>query len=408
MTAPSNDAGARLIGRLPPIIAFADNPWHGAWMNRQQVLSRLARRGWPVLYSTGAVSLWDRGRRKWADAPWLNHFEETDGIILDVAGRWPSRWPTLSSWDRLVMRRHASRLDARISSMGGGSFAERGIAILYHPQLLPYVEQLKPRRVIFYAYDALSMTPGWTAADEALLRRTLDRADLVVASSPMIARQLSEAATEIRVLPNGADVDAFAAGARSACPADLAAVPHPRIGYVGNISQKVDLQSVAEVARKRPDWHWVMVGDAIGLRADTATSATYDACRRLTNVHFLGRKHHGELPAYVNHMDVNTMCYRQQGGWWVSGYPLKLHEYLAAGKPVVSADIEAVREFDSVVDIARTTDQWIDAIEKALSQGGEGSPDSRQKVARRNSWDSRVDQLHDWLLEISAARTGAT
>jgi hypothetical protein len=91
------------------------------------------------------------------------------------------------------------------------------------------------------------------------------------------------------------------------------------------------------------------------------------------------------------------MCYRTDpGGWWVAIYPLKLHEYLAVGRPVVSADLEAVRPFMSVLSIAVTVDEWISAIEQALDEEP-SMVEARRTVARANTWDDRVDQLMGWL-----------
>jgi hypothetical protein len=99
-------------------------------------------------------------------------------------------------------------------------------------------------------------------------------------------------------------------------------------------------------------------------------------------------------------MDVNVMCYRLADDLWVDAiYPLKLHEYLAAGRPVVSADVASVRPFSDVVAIAHDTGQWESAIEMALSGGGCGTTASRRAIAAANSWAARVSELE---LELAA------
>jgi glycosyltransferase involved in cell wall biosynthesis len=114
-------------------------------------------------------------------------------------------------------------------------------------------------------------------------------------------------------------------------------------------------------------------------------------------VHFLGSKPHTDVPRYLQNVDVNVMCYRtSEGGWWTDIYPLKLHEYLAVGKPVVASDIDAVREFSAVVAIAATTKDWIAALTKAIEGTGVGNVAERQLVAGMNSWDERVDTLERW------------
>jgi len=209
---------------------------------------------------------------------------------------------------------------------------------------------------------------------------------------------------KIRILPNGADVDAFEKGATLPCPADLANIPRPRIGYVGNVTQKVDLKLLRELARLRPEWSWVLLGRFVKGGSGGAAmefESLWKECQALPNVHYLGEKPYNELPAYVAHMDVNTMLYRADGaGWWHAGYPLKLHEYLAVGKPVVSADIAAVREFDGVVSLARGVAAWEAAIGAALKDEDEAVVAKRRTIARQNSWDGRVDTLELYLKVI--------
>ena len=103
-------------------------------------------------------------------------------------------------------------------------------------------------------------------------------------------------------------------------------------------------------------------------------------------------------------MDVNIMCYRLSDDLWIEGiYPLKLHEYLATGRPIVSADVPSVRPFADVVAIARGADQWERALESALSSGEPGSPTSRRQVAEANSWSVRVDQLEAELAALTSS-----
>ena len=125
----------------------------------------------------------------------------------------------------------------------------------------------------------------------------------------------------------------------------------------------------------------------------------------MPNVHFLGGKPASEVPKYLTHMDVNLMFYRlTEGNWIQAGYPLKLHEYLATGHPVVSADVPSVRPFSHVVQIAHGGNEWCAAIEDALTRGGRGGQNERIAVARENSWNSRVATLGAWLSAATSSK----
>lgn len=381
-----------------PIIAFAPHPWNEPeWMNRQQLLSRLGARGWPVIYSTGVMDFWDRGKAIWHAAPWLGKIESRDDVFVAHAGRATAQWHRFRLFDEFSIRQHSRWLCSNVVSRN-----DEIIVMVFHPRFLPYLEYLQPCKIVFHAYDAYAQQPGWDEQLERFQGELVVRSSLVTASSPAIARNLA-GAKEVRILPNGADVDMFRPAAENPEPNELKGTPRPRICYTGAINRKVDLPLVAEIALARPDWQWVFLGEVKvrEILADTVLAPAYETCRKLPNIHFLGLKNRHEIPAFVAYMDVNVMCYRSDGvGWWHSGYPLKLHEYLAVGKPVVSVDLEVVLPFQSVIAIARTVEDWVDALGHAIDRGGVGSFDERRMVAERNSWDSRVDQLEEWLLEL--------
>ena len=115
---------------------------------------------------------------------------------------------------------------------------------------------------------------------------------------------------------------------------------------------------------------------------------------RLPNVHFLGGKRTERLGAYPQHFDVCIMPYILDD-YTKYIYPLKLHEYLASGTPVISARIPVVEDFRKVVSIAGDSKEWSQAIERAFSR--EETNDvrraERQAVARQHDWGTLVEKI---------------
>lgn len=276
------------------------------------------------------------------------------------------------------------------------------VAYIYHPMFFPYVKWIGADYLVYHAYDLYRDAPGWDAALDHAEQELLKMADLVIASSDQIADALREKVQrEIMVLPNGADVAAFDCNDLAIAPADLSAISHPRLGWGGSLHPQVDYQLIFELARRRPAWHFVLVGQVIA-HADARAEAELARCKSLPNVHFLGGKKIDEIPRYLSHMDANLMIYRLSDRSWINScYPLKLHEYLAAGLPVVSADVPSVRPFSNVVRIAEGIDDWQRAITEALEDGGHGTRDERRAVAAENSWDRRAAMLDAWLAKLT-------
>src|SRR5262249_27620893 len=109
------------------------------------------------------------------------------------------------------------------------------------------------------------------------------------------------------------------------------------------------------------------------------------------NVYFLGAKPVGALPAYAQHLDVCMLCY-EVNDYTKFIYPLKLHEYLASGRPVVGSPIRSVQEFAHIIKLAQTTDEWSQALHDSLAPAASsaGQVEARQSVARQHDWNRLV------------------
>ena len=368
-------------------------------MNRQQIFSRLAQRHF-VLYSTGALNLrqWRaRGRPRGS-----GRVSRPGEVLVDEPPSLLRRAPRIPSWDRFVIQRTARRW----RRLAGPPAAGPLIAYVFYPKFLPYIEYLDADYLVYHAYDLFERNRGWSKKLDVFQRLLMQRADLAISSSEAIANALeSRYGRAPTVIANGADYDAFVSAANTGGPepADLSAIPRPRIGYTGALSRKVDFELIAKLARRRRQWQFVLIGEVRSL--DGPSHTALGEAQSEPNVHVLPPKPHGVVPHYVCSMDVNIMCYRLADGLWVEGiYPLKLHEYLAAGRPVVSADVPSVRPFADVVAIARDLQQWERAIDVALTSGEPGSMAARRQIAAVNSWSARVRQLEAELSALAPKR----
>jgi glycosyltransferase involved in cell wall biosynthesis len=346
---------------------------------------------------------WQRGSCAWEQASWLGKISKTDNVAVDEPARLLVRTPRAGLLDRFALRMQCRRWRRILSTHGNGPL----IAYIYHPMFADYLDYLNADGIVYHAYDLYDHTPGWNDRLERNERLLLQRADQVIASSQAIADGLAKKVPRtVEVLPNGANFAAIAAAVSDGAPApeDLRRIPRPRLGWIGSVHPEIDLALIADIAAVRPNWNFVLVGPTPDLNVPRAEEERV-RCRSLPNVHFLGGKPVGQVPAYVAGMDVNLMCYRMSDDNWINaGYPLKLHEYLAAGRPVVSSDVPAVREFSHVVRIAAGKDDWIAAIETALNGADGATAAQRQSVAAANTWEQRVKTLDGWLSHLAGNR----
>ncbi|MEZ5564340.1 MAG: glycosyltransferase [Gammaproteobacteria bacterium] len=377
------------------IFAMAPNSWSGQWMNRQQILSRLAAHH-DILYSTGPWTVWDRNSSSFQETPGRGSFTSQDGVTVDAAPHWLLRWPTVPAYDRVVRALAVRRWRRKLARMGTGPL----VAYLFHPAFLPFAIALRADRIVYSPYDLFRNMPGWNPESAALERELLRVADAVIATSePTRATLQAESATTVHCVPNGVDRQIFLDRQDGTIVDVLADIPRPRIGYVGSLNRKVDLPLIAWLAQREPDWQFVLVGPLGSF--DPVTTAALAQIRQQSNVHLPGSKDRAALPDYIASLDVALMCYRS-GTWMDSAYPLKLHEYLASGPPVVSTDLPTVRPFSGVVATARSNEEWHAQIKEALLHGTPGTPAERRAVASANTWEHRVKDIEAILAGICA------
>jgi glycosyltransferase involved in cell wall biosynthesis len=176
-------------------------------------------------------------------------------------------------------------------------------------------------------------------------------------------------------------------------PGDLAAVPGPRIGFYCTLRAFIDYELIAAIARARPAWSIVLIGQQL---------ADLSAIRGLANVHLLGQKRHAELPAYCKGFDVGLVPYRIDDDVRFIN-PLKLREYLSAGVPVVSTAMPEVLPYARLCHIARSPDEAVAAIERALAEDRAYRP-LRSASMAQETWKARVAAVERTVESVARQR----
>lgn len=211
--------------------------------------------------------------------------------------------------------------------------------------------------------------------------------------SPALIEKKGKLNPHTAFAPNGVDFLSYARSVPE--PKDIAGIPHPRIGYSGHIKKQLDWPLLLNLTGSHPEWSFVFVGAP---NRHPEIVRFLDELGRRPNVHFLGSKTVEQLATYAQHFDVCIMPYRRDG-YTRYIYPLKLHEYLASGRPVVGAPIESLQPFCDVVRLAETPDQWSAAIADSLGPAANSTVQSaaRQGLALRHDWSVLVRQIAETL-----------
>jgi hypothetical protein len=210
-------------------------------------------------------------------------------------------------------------------------------------------------------------------AHEAAL---LAAADVVTVSSTMLERHALEHRREVVMVRNGCDYEHFAA-------AKARRNARPVIGFYGAISDWFDDALVAELAKRRPDWDFVLVGSTWGGRVAKL--------RRLANVSLPGEQPYASLPEWLGGFDVAIIPFRRMPLTEATN-PVKVYEMLASGKAVVSVPLPEVVPLAPLVRLASSAMEFERQIEAALVEDS-AAAEARRTFAREQTWERRFDVL---------------
>ena len=237
-------------------------------------------------------------------------------------------------------------------------------------------------------YDCMDKHAGFsTNAPEMLAEedRLVRDADVVVTTSHSLQTELSGINPKCILVPNAADFEHFSVS-WGEYPPELGALQRPIVGYYGAISDWFDAQLVADVARWRPEWSFVLIGRTFG--ADLRT------LKDLPNVRFVPEQSYQALPRFLLAFDVAIIPFKLNTLTEATN-PVKFYEFMSAGKPVVSVPLPELLpyEADDLVITAGTPAAFVDGVARALREDSPVRHAARQRFARAHTWRARVDDL---------------
>jgi glycosyltransferase involved in cell wall biosynthesis len=215
------------------------------------------------------------------------------------------------------------------------------------------------------------------------------KADLVFTGGYSLYEAKKHRHPDVHAFPSSIDAEHFGKARKyTVDPQDQSAIPHPRIGFFGVLDERMDFELVEGVARRKPEWNFIMVGPIVKIDPH--------GLPKLPNIHYLGMKSYNELPEYISGWDVAMMPFaHNESTRYIS--PTKTPEYLAAGRPVVSTPIiDVLRQYgrNGLVNIAGTTDEFVRVTQLALdNKDREEWLERVDDMLSQNSWDKTWQRM---------------
>ncbi|MBN1400810.1 MAG: glycosyltransferase [Anaerolineae bacterium] len=393
--------------RNESILCFAPDPWDDIWRNRHQIMSLLSRQN-RVLYveprpylrpvmrraaahEIGLREMW--GPRLSEVNPGLHVFHPP--LYAPLSGRAPLR-QVLDAIRDASLRRAMRRVGVA-----------RPILWLFRPDQADVPGRYGESLTIYHVVDEYAGYADVDAEQAASIRQRernlITQADLVLVTSQALLEDRGGLNPHTYWVPNAVNYDAFAqARDRREEPAELAGMPHPRLGYVGAINDKIDTGLLLHLAQSLPEAILILVGPV--RPTSNEMRAGVKALRAQSNVRLIGQVSVEQVPGFVAACDLGLLPYRRNA-WTRHIHPLKLYEYLACGLPVVATDIPSVHEEGDLIDIADDAESFVALVSMALARDSEAVRIERQRRASHNTWMHRVERISE-LIDIVRAAQG--
>jgi glycosyltransferase involved in cell wall biosynthesis len=278
------------------------------------------------------------------------------------------------------------------------------VAWYYTPMALKFSSHLKPMATVYDCMDELSAFKFAPAELKLLEAEMFKKASVVFTGGHSLYQAKKKSHHNIYPCPSSIDKHHFMQAREVAQdPADQAAIPPMRLGFYGVIDERFDIKLLEEVAKLRPQWQLVLVGPVVKINeADLP---------RLENMHYLGGKNYDQLPQYLAGWDIAIIPFeKNESTRFIS--PTKTPEYLAGGKPVISASINDVVEpygNNKLVHIADDAATFIKAAEKIFSMSARSKKMWLNKVdgfLDNISWDKTAGHMLDCIQDCIAQQAG--
>lgn len=262
----------------------------------------------------------------------------------------------------------------------------------FFPFIAPHWQKMGQKLLVFDAVDNWLLHSSYQR-QLGRLKKSYDliknEADIIFTVSKSLLN-FFEDQPNVYWVPNGVDFIHYNKE-YSLVNRDIADIKKPVIGYIGIIQEKVDLDLVQYLAEKNSDKSIVLVGPIWDEQA-----SAYKDLVKYPNVHFLGYKSYEEAPMYIQQFDVAMVPHRTTE-FSASTNPMKVYEYLACGKAVVSTANVGIDNVEDMVAVAQGYEEFNQLIKEALSSNSEDKILARQEFAKKYSWHNMVEKMLEFI-----------
>ena len=365
------------------IICIAATRWDDMKQRPQHLMRELAKKH-EILYIEPAYD-WSRATKyRKSKGKWpKTFFQPLDGLSVFVPNMPLSirRFPKLNSKIRELF--FCKQVIETIKRMHFED-AILWIQDIYAMEILDYFPDNK------MIYDCCDEVAEFSSAYVDLARgneaKLIKKASIVFTSAQNLYDRIKKQNTNTFLVRNGAEFEHFYRDKEY--QKDM---PKKKIvGFVGAISDWVNVEMIEYAAKTLPDVDFHMVGP---------TSTDVSSLKKMDNVKFFGKQDYEKLPEFYHSFTVGIIPFRINK-LTLGVNPIKLYEYCAAGKPVVATSLPELKQYEPYIYCIDTAEEFVTAIDKAIKEQEQSLYNARVEIAKENSWAARAEAIDKYIKNI--------
>jgi len=386
---------------MKEIVCISTHYWNGAWFRKQHFMSRFNNRGYKIAYVEPSFSIIRKPDFALADNAYNKIFNSTvEEISRDFFVIKPPRYIPLWSkpyLNKLNFRYISIRLSSILEKLGFKDY----ILWTYNPEFAYGLNALNYKKLVFDIVDDLA---AYTY-NKKIRYRTLTncmrnlavKSDLVLTTAYTLFEEFKKFSSNIHLVPNGFDSGIFGQAAQLSTPVDISGIPKPIVGFVGAIFTHLDFELLNNIIQRNKDKSFVFVGGCeLGVQ-----NKWLSMTQNYPNIFWLGKKKKEEIPSYINKFDVCINPFKvDRVSRSVS--PLKVFEYLAMKKPVVSVRMESLEKekVAPFIYFASSYQDFNDKLNIALNEKNEFEKKLDYEIVDSYSWDRLFSDVFDLIKSL--------
>ena len=263
---------------------------------------------------------------------------------------------------------------------------------IFNPFYLSNVQEFNPLCTAYYCVDNMVESKYISKHGVEHERKLMRQFKFTISTSKFLQKYAALYTSESHYLPNAADFSLFKSTfliGTDQRPDELKRTTTKIVGYIGNVEDRIDFDLLLQVVKMNSDKTFLFIGP---INSDQFLKMGFN---QLNNVIAAGRRNIQELPTYLRFIDCAIIPFKKNK--LTEGiYPLKINEYLASGRPVVTTSFsEDILEFKDIVQIADSALAFSQAIQLEIDTDDEEKRKNRTARASKNTWEDRAKKFQN-------------